>query len=103
MQENSSLSDTFGSAQGCRLSLSHLLLTGGVSSAEGNSFQTFSTWQYCNNPLKLCWEISPSFQVLLTALFGAIIHALSLHRQQIQQHRFKGLIQIYLALHYTHA
>lgn len=80
MQENASLSDPFGSAQGCRLSLSHLLLAGGVLSAEGNSLQTFSTWQYCNNPLKLYREISPSFQVLLTALFGVIIHALFLHR-----------------------
>lgn len=80
MQEKSLLSDTFGSAQGCRLSLRHLLLTGGVLSAEGNSFQTFSTWQYRNNAFKLCWEISPSFQVLLIALFGVIIHVLSLHR-----------------------
>lgn len=76
MQEKSSLSDNFGSAQGCRLSLRHLLLTGEVLSAEGNSFQTFSTWQYAKNPLKLCREISPSFQVLLTALFVVIIHTL---------------------------
>lgn len=80
MQENLSFSDDFGSAQSCGQSLSHLLLTGGVLSAEGNSFQTFSTWHYHNGPLKLCREISPSFQVLLTALFGVIVRVLSLHR-----------------------